>query len=208
MGGYIIAGVIGLLVLTQIGVIVYGRVRRKWRRRAQVKEVLDAFVVFNDGWRLEDDRPHGWPAAVGELDGRRILIEGFGEDPDIALRVQFAVDVPPFAWVKLTPRENLQMDPLAYEPELEQLFVTRQRPEEWFDVLLEEDALLPFKIEGALEPLFEEQGMLPSFLELDGDGRLFTLQHVKISLTVHELQTAVNMMLAVAQAVETFEFYE
>ena len=74
--------------------------------------------------------------------------------------------------------------------------------------LLEEDGLLSFKIEGALEPLFEEQGMLPSFLELDGDGRLFTLQHVKISLTVHELQTAVNMMLAVAKAVETFEFYE
>lgn len=208
MGGYIIVGVIALLIATQLTVIVYGKWRRQRLRYEQLQTLLNAFVVFNEGWQLDEERPHGWPAAAGNLNGRRLLIEGFGEHPDIALRVQFAIAVPPFVWFKLTPRADWQMDPLAYEPSFEQLFLVKQRPDGWLEALLQANPLLPFKIEGALEPLFAEMGLLPSFLELDGEGRLLTLQHVKLDLTVHELQTAVNMMLALADEIERVEFYE
>lgn len=207
MGGYIIVGIIALLVATQLTVIVYGKWRRKRLRYEQLRALLEAFVVFNEGWTLDEERPYGWPAAVGNLNGRRLLIEGFGEYPDIALRVQFAVTVPSFVWLKLIPREDWQMDPLAYEPSFEQLFLVKQRPDGWLEALLQTQPLLPFKIEGALEPLFAEMGLLPSFLELDGEGRLLTLQHVKLDLTVNELQTAVNMMITLADEIERTEFY-
>lgn len=206
MGGYIIAGIVGLLMATLVFVVVFSSWRRRRQRRAQVRSLLAAFVTFNAGWRLEDDRPQGWPAAIGRMGEYRILIEGFGEDPNLALRIQLGVQVAPFLWLRLTPRENLQVDPLAYEPAFRQLFVVKERPDGWFEQVLEQEALLPFKIEGALEPLFAEQGLLESFLEIDGEGRLMTLQHVKMKLTVNELQTAVNLLTTLAGVVERFDF--
>lgn len=186
---------IALLITAQVTFIGVSAVRRREQRRQRLGRVLEAFATLSGLPYTIKATDDGWPT----LSGQQLTIQTCQATKQRLLKISLEAPFPSHLQLIVTAQQPLY----ANEPFLNECFTIRSTPPDLMTQMTAARPLLPFKLIHALQQIFAHAPLYVCTFTCE-HGRL-TLSHSNIASGVTELQTAVNLLHHLADALAATE---